>query len=263
MIALTNDTVLAVADQLRVQTLPLVLGIGPRQDTIEAWQAARADAIADLRQRGLIDDYGDVATDLADALHILSQPAAELSARYYSGIEKRRISLVRRGIQHANAIRTGDDVRVATISIDGAVADLARVLLTELPTCGPADVASVSVQADELAGRLTEANTTADYSDAMYALGVAAHDATAIGAAMGSCHAYTEIVATTHRDGRSTQAPGAVAVYDTARGRVVIAPMTAPDGRLWSTISPGTDHRVTQAIGALLEGLPGGRWQSE
>ncbi|WP_342213049.1 ESX secretion-associated protein EspG [Nocardia neocaledoniensis] len=56
---------------------------------------------------------------------------------------------------------------------------------------------------------------------------------------------------------------GGGGVYPPARGGIVGAPMPAPDGQVWSTITPGTDHRLTQAVGALLEGLPGGGWRPE
>ncbi|MFD4354879.1 ESX secretion-associated protein EspG [Nocardia sp. NPDC058519] len=263
MTTLTNDSLLAVADRLGVQTLPLVLAVRPQQDTMEAWQAARDSAVAELGDRGIFDEYGDVEPGLADALHILTQPDAELSGRSFHATETRRICLARRGNRHASVVRTGPEFEIATSGIDGSAAELARSLLAALPDCAPAEVAGTSVPADDLARRLDAANTTSDYVDAMYALGIDAHDATVLGAAFGSCHGYTEIVAAVHHDGLTTQAPGAVAVYDTARGRIVVAPMTAPDGRLWSTITPGTDHRLTQAIGALLEGLPGGRWQPD
>lgn len=260
MTTLTNDALLAVADRLGVQTLPLVLAVGPRQDSFDEWQAARDSAIAELSARGLFDEYGDVEPGVADALHTLAQPDAELAARAYSTDGTRRICLARRGTRHASAVRAGEDLEVAVSGIDGSARELAALLLAALPTCAPAEVATASVAADELARRLDAATTTADYVDAMYALGIDARDATVLGAAFGSCHGYTEIVATVHHDGLTTRAPGAVAVYDTARGRIVVAPMTAPDGRVWSTISPGTDHRLSQAVGALLEGLPGGRW---
>ncbi|WP_054815791.1 ESX secretion-associated protein EspG [Nocardia arizonensis] len=260
MTTLTNEALLAVADRLGVQTLPLVLAAGPRQDTFEAWKAARDDAVARLEADGTFDGYGDVEPGLADALHTLTQPEAELSGRCYSADGVLRICLARRGVRHATAIRTGDSFDIAAPGIDGSDRELARLLLAALPACPPAEVAAASVAAEDLARRLDAARTPTDYVDAMYALGIDAHDATVLGTAFGTCHGYTEIVATVHHDGLTSRAPGAVAVYDTARGRIVVAPTTAPDGLVWSTITPGTDHRLTQAVGALLEGLPGGRW---
>ncbi|MEV0433780.1 ESX secretion-associated protein EspG [Nocardia sp. NPDC050413] len=263
MTTLTNDALLAVAERLGVQTLPLVLGVGPRQDTFDAWRAARDAAVAELTATGIFDAYGDVEPELAAAVHTLAQPDAELVARGYGEENRRRICLARRGTGHAAAVYTGSTYDITTSTIDGTERELTRLLLAALPSCAPAEAASVSVLADDLAARLDAAETTSDYVDAMYALGIDAHQATVLGAAFGSCHGYTEIVAEVHHDGLTTRAPGAVAVYDTARGRVVVTPATAPDGQVWSTITPGTDHRLTQAVGALLEGLPGGRWQPD
>nr|WP_228537058.1 ESX secretion-associated protein EspG [Nocardia sp. XZ_19_231] len=260
---MTNDSLLAVAERLGVQTLPLVLAVGPQQDTIDAWQAARDSAVAELTAGGVFDGFGDVEPGLAEAMFTLTAPGAELAARCYGEDGQRRICVARRGSQHAIAVRTGSSFELSAPAIDGSDRELTRLLLTALPACPQAEIATVSVAADELSRRLDEASTTSDYVDAMYALGIDAHVATVLGAAFGSCRGYTEITAFVHHDGLTTRAPGAVAVYDTARGRIVVAPMTAPDGQVWSTITPGTDHRLTQAIGALLEGLPGGGWQSE
>lgn len=261
MTTLTNDSLLAVAERLGVQTLPLVLAVGPQQDSFEAWQSARDGAVAELTARGVFDGYGDVDPGLADALFTLAQPEAELAARSYRDDGQRRICLARRGSRHAVATRTGSSFEISAPGIDGSDRELTRLLLSTLTACPQAEVSTVSVAADDLARRLDAATTTSDYVDAMYALGIDAHEATVLGAAFGSCHGYTEITASVHHDGLTTRAPGAVAVYDTARGRIVVAPMTAPDGQVWSTITPGTDHRLSQAVGALLEGLPGGGWQ--
>ncbi|WP_280476840.1 ESX secretion-associated protein EspG, partial [Nocardia asiatica] len=96
---------------------------------------------------------------------------------------------------------------------------------------------------------------------AVWAAGGGGHRAAAVrGLAFATGRAYAESVAYTHPAGLTRRAPGAVVVYDTGRGRVVVAPTVAPDQQIWSTVTTGTDHRVTQAVATLLEGLPGGRW---
>ncbi|MBF6171398.1 ESX secretion-associated protein EspG [Nocardia blacklockiae] len=260
MTALTNDSLLAVADRLGVQTLPLALSIGPRQDSFDEFRAAQERAVADLTAVGVIDPDGDVDPDLAAALFTLSQPEYELALRVYGEGGTRRACLVRRGAEHAVAVRVGDRVEVRSAWVDGSGAALAAPLLAVLDSVSAAEVASLSAPTDELAARLNAAGTVAEYTDAMYALGAAERDATVLGSAFGSCHTYAEIVASTHHDGLTTRVPGTVAIYDTARGRIVVAPMVAPDRQVWSTVTPGTDHRVAQAITALIDGLPGGRW---
>ncbi|MFI1462571.1 ESX secretion-associated protein EspG [Nocardia carnea] len=260
MTALTNDALLAVAERLGVQTLPLVLAAGPQQDSYEQWQAARARAVAELTTAGVFDAEGDVDPDTGQALFVLAQPDRELVARGFAEDRILRLCLARRGELHALAVREGDSFEVATIWCDGSAEALARPLITALGPAEAAEVAGFSAPADELAGRLDIAENTGDFADAIYALGVEDRDATVLAAAFASCRGFTEIVAYSHEDGLSMRVPGAVAVYDTDRGRLAVAPTVSPDRQIWSTVTTGSDHRVTQAIATLLEGLPGGRW---
>lgn len=261
MTVVTNDGVLVLAERLGVQTLPLVLSVGPQQDSFDEWAEAQRRAAAALTAAGVIDAHGEVEPDLATALHTLAQPDRELVARVFTrDPHPIRICLAHRGGRHALAVRTGDDFDIRPVWADEPSDALMRPLFAALGPCAPAEVANFSAPADEVAERLDAAQTSADYTDAVYALGVTGSDATAYGLAFADCHAYAEIVAYDHDDGVTTRAPGAAVVYDTGRGRIVAAPGLAPDRRVWSTVTPGTDHRVAQAISALIEALPGGRW---
>lgn len=260
MRTLTNDGLLAVAERLGVQTLPLVLAAGPRQDSYDEWCVARERAVAELITAEVFDAEGDVDPDLADALYVLAQPDRELVARCYGREHTLRVCVAGRGEQHAVAIRTGDSFDIGTIWCDGSPAALVRPLLDALGPGEPAAVGGFSAPAAELAGRLDAAETTGDYADALHALGVPDRDATVLGAAFGTCSTCTEIVAYSHENGVTSRAAGAVAVYDTERGRIAAAPMVSPDRQVWSTVTTGSDHRVAQAVAALLECLPGGRW---
>jgi hypothetical protein len=260
MTTMTNDGLLAVADRLGVQTLPLVLAVGPQQDSFDAWADAQRAAMSTLVGSGVIDAYGEVDPDLSLALHTLAQPDNELVARIFTGDKPIRVCLARRGDQHALAVRTGDDFDIRTVWSDGSGAALARPVLDALGPAKPAAVVNFSALSDALSERLAAAVTSADFADAVYALGVDDRDAAVYGLAFASCHAYAEIVVCVHVDGVTTRPPGAVAVYDTGRGRIVAAPGIAQDQQLWSTVTPGTDHRIAQAISGLVENLPGGRW---
>ncbi|MGW6724422.1 ESX secretion-associated protein EspG [Nocardia sp. NPDC055029] len=261
MTVMTNDGLLVVAERLGVQTLPLVLAVGPQHESYSEWQAAQQHAADNLVEAGVLDSYGDVLPDLADALFVLAQPERELVARiYHEQHGPTRICLARRGAQHALAVRAGDRFEITTVWADEPGETLRRPLSAALGPCEPADVAQFSAPSAELGDRLTAATSSADYADAVYALGVTGRDATEYAMAFESCHAYAEIVACAHVDGVTTRPPGAVAVYDTGRGRIVAAPGTAPDQQIWSTVTPGSDHRLAQAISGLIDMLPGGRW---
>lgn len=260
MATLTNDAVLAVCDVLGVQTLPLVLGVGPRQDSIESFTLARNSAMTELRDAGLVDDYDDVDAELGAAVHILAQPQRELAVRSVTASGIGRICLARRGSGHALAIRVEDVLDVATTWADDSGEALARPLLAALGAGPPAPIPTFSAPADELAGRLGAARTSAEFTAIPFALGVEERDAVEFGLAMADCHAYAEIVAYAHEDGHTHRSSGAVAVYDTARGRIAASPGAAPDLSVWTTFTPGSDHRIAQAISALVETLPGGGW---
>ncbi|WP_216911462.1 ESX secretion-associated protein EspG [Nocardia noduli] len=261
MTTLTNDGVLAVAERLGIQTMPLVLAIGPSRPTYDEWTAAQHAAVTELTGRGVIDGYGEVESDLADAMHVLAKPDRELVAR----IHRReggpiQLCLVGRSGRHALALRSGDELDIGTVWSDGSGSAFVAALLRALGRGEPADIAAFTALASDLAERLSTARTAAEYTDAVYALGVDASDAPRYGLAFESCHAYAEIVAYAHDDGVTTRPPCAAVVYETGRGRIVVAPDAAPDGQIWSTVTPGTDHRVAQVISGLIDMLPGRRW---
>ena len=51
------------------------------------------------------------------------------------------------------------------------------------------------------------------------------------------------------------RSPGAIGVFETTGGRIVASAAAAADGRMWTTLSPGTGHRIEQAVTLLLEPL--------
>ena len=267
MTTLTNDGLFAVAERLGVQTLPVALAVAPQHDSYDEWRDAQQEAVAALTAAGIFDSYGDVSPELAQTLFALTQPERELVVRVFRTAEDPdepavvvRATLALRGNDHAFAVRTGDEFDVQAVWSDGSGDSLARPLLGVLGSCAAAEITEFSAHSQELSERLNEATTAADYADACFALGVQGREATVLGLAFETCHAYAEIVAYDHDEGITTRAPGAIAVYDTGRGRIVVTPGSAPDLTSWSTVTPGTDQRIAQAISALIELLPGGRW---
>ncbi|WP_280504098.1 ESX secretion-associated protein EspG [Nocardia farcinica] len=260
MTTVTNDGMLVLADLLGVQTLPGVLGLGPRQDRAEDWLAARELAETELRQAGLVDDYDDVRRELAEAVQILARPERELVARSRDATGERRMSLAREGTRHAVATRAGEQLRVRTVWADDTGAALARPLLDMLGPCPAAEITAFSAPAEDLRPRLDAATDAAAFAQVARTYGVDDDEAMNFGLAMAGCLVRTEVVAYVHADGIATRSSGAVAIYDTGRGRIVASPGTSADLAVWSTFTPGSDHRVAEAIAALADTLPGGRW---
>lgn len=259
MTVLSNDGLLAISDLLGMQSFPVVLAVAPTQDTVDDLLAARRSAVAELTAAGMVDRYGDVADDLAAALHVLARPDRQLTARIVGEDAVSRVCVARRGLGHALAVRDRDHYRIETVWADDDPAGLARLLAAPMPACPPADIGGFGGPTSELRERLDAADDSAAFADLAYHYGSAERDAMRFGLAMSTCRRRAEIVAYSHEQSQVRTAAAAV-VYDTDHGRIVVVPSTTADGQTWSTFAPGTDHRLARGVSALIESLPGGRW---
>ena len=256
---ISADALWRAGQLVGIQTWPSVLDLGPRFDTVDAYQRALREAEAELRDAGLLGVEG-VDDSLHFALQTVAAPQSQLQARVYGEAGVRRISLTRHGFEHVLVLQYGDSCTLETVAVDGTASAAARVSAC-LGDVGAANVGAVSLPTDELARRLDEATDAADYAETLYAMGVDQRESAVFGAAFGECSGFTEIVAAeSHHNGTQQQSSGAVVIYETARGRVVASPSMSPDGLRWTTLSAGSGHRIRQAIGLLVETLPSGRW---
>lgn len=255
-----------LGDEAGVQTWPVVLDMWSASDDADELAAAEAEADRDLRDLGVVEG-GEPVAWMATALRVLGAAERQLEIRTMTIATSegdvprmRRVCLARNGHDHVLAARDGAtvDVRLVDINSDDEVGGIvARDLDSGAP---PASFAGFSAPADDLAGRLADCTSAHQAADALHALGAPGSDAVVIAAALMSCHTRSEIVAVSWSGGLSTQSSGALAVFDTDRGRVVASPSKSPDGRVWTTLSPGGGHRIVQAVGLLIETLPEGRW---
>ncbi|MBU3064921.1 ESX secretion-associated protein EspG [Nocardia sp. NEAU-G5] len=258
MTTLSPDMLTIAADLLEIPTLPVVLALDPQHETIAAAQAAYEAGLGTLRGHGLVDEYGGVTSDVASALYTLAQPERQLVARSFGPTGIRRMCLARRGGAHALAVREDDTVDIREIWCDEDPANLARIVSGVLGRMPAAEIPVMCGPAVDIAERFDAAMGSADFADVAYHFGVTGQEAVHFGLAMSACHTHTEIVC--YGEDAATVV-GAVAVYDTDRGRIVAAPDSPPgDPRTWTTLTSGSDHRLAQAISNLIEALPGGRW---
>lgn len=248
-----------LGDRFGVQTWPVVLDLahgvavgdsaaGDTDQEVDAWLAAA----------GLIEHEEPTAW-AATVLRVLSQPQREIEIRSYTDDGVRRICLARNAHDHVIARRLGDsvDVEVVHIADVDTLAASVRSFFDDEPAC---EFASISAPFDEVVDRLGRSAPGAETTDALHALGANPTDAVLVSSALASCRARTEIVASMNEDGRFLRSCGAVAVFDTDRGRLVSSPSKSPDGGVWITLSPGSGHRIAQAIRLLIEILPDGTW---
>ncbi|MEU7145826.1 ESX secretion-associated protein EspG [Nocardia sp. NPDC046473] len=259
MTTLTSDGFLAVADALGVQTFPTVLALHPSHRDHDRLDAARAGTVAELLDRGVLDAGGDVLDDeLTAALRTLARPDRALIMRIRRDGKLIRLCLARRGLDHAVAVRTGDELEVRTVWGDEDPVALAAPLLATLGRCQPADIATLSAPTAELRQRFDDAGS--DYAAVAYGLGMPEAAAITLGMVLRHCHSVAELVCYSYRDGSAVRSAATAAVYDTADGRVIGGGSVAADGQAWTTFAPGSDRRLAHVIAAQIESLPEGRW---
>ncbi|MGY3552556.1 hypothetical protein ACVWY6_000737 [Williamsia sp. R60] len=252
-----------LAGLLDIQTWPTVLDVTPVHDTAVERAAAHSSASRKLLDAGIMSRDAcstvGVTEPLADALAVLANPEAVVELRRYGVEVSPRMCLARSGGRHVVAHRRSDGLTIRMLGTVDA-SEVGPLIAAEFGPMSAADVQSISAPAAELRERLDRAATPADYADALYAVGATHTDAARYAAAFESCVGHAEIIAREAGPGRNLRTSGAVAVYDTARGRIVASPTVSPDGRIWTTLSAGTPHRVAQATDLLMETLPTGRW---
>lgn len=253
---LSPDAVDFCMSLLGVDVLPVVLGSMSAHEDSTALSRARLEQRAAFENAGLLHG-GDLAPKLADWFSVLARPSRELAMRLYTPTDVLRLCLVVDDSQrHVLAMRGPDSVVLQDVSVTDAPQTVAAPVLAALGRQVAAPFNRVNAPTQVLIDALEAGRETGDYESALRRAGAADDDAAALGAALGSMSTYAEIVAIAHGDAKTTQAPGAVVVYNTAKGRVVASPSLAADGTLWSTFTPGSDHRIVQAVASLLSTLP-------
>lgn len=257
----TDDEMQVIASRLGIDALPVVLGLRPRHGTETGLTLAADHATRALVDRGLIRD-GEVASELVPLLRALQRPDRELAMRLVTPDGIARVTVIRQGAQCISARRVGSEIAVD--AVDGqATWDLAaRALLRQLPASPAAEIDPVGAPLDTASEALSGTHDAAVLSDRIRALGAEPRTAMQLGSAFASRQAFAEIVyyVLDSHEGRVSRCPTAVAVFYTKRGRIVGAPSASPAGELWTTLKPGSDHAIKQAIGQLIE-LSTERWE--
>lgn len=255
-----------LGERFGVQTWPVVLDLGnvaAESDTgNDSANVTQADPDAVIAALELVE-HGEPTPWASTVLRVLAQPQREIEIRSYTDDAVRRICVARNGHDHVLVTRTGRRVDVTVVDVAGveALAAVVRAQFDALESgAAPAEFTAFSAPSDEVVDRLGRCRAGTETTDALHALGAAPADAVVVSAGFASCLTRTEIVASMNEDGRFAQSSGAVAIFDTERGRIVSSPSKSPDGRVWTTFSPGTGHRIAQAVSLLIETLPDGKW---
>lgn len=259
-VVVTDDEMHVLAARLGVQALPLVLDLRPRHPTESARAEAAGVATRSLTERGLLS-AGEVSAELAVVVQSLQRPDRELAMRLVTPDGLARVTVVRNGTQCISACRVGSAITLDLIDDGAALPSAAGALLRRLPTAAPAEISPVGAPLTEVAQALSDTHDATELSDRIRALGADTRTAMMLGSALAARLAFAEIVYYALDDDvdRVSRSVGAVGIFYTKRGRIVGAPSSSPSGQLWTTLKPGSDHTVKQAIGQLVE-LSGYRW---
>jgi EspG family len=258
--SLSDDELQVAAARVAVEDFPTVLAVRPRHGNTEALQRAFDHATRALVSRGLITD-GLVTSDLGSQLWALGRPDRELAMRLVTPDGIVRVAAVRRGSLGVLARRVCDEFLVSTVH-DAGLREATRALIAQLRPADPARIDPVGAPLEAVTECLAGVHAGPQLADRVRALGVERRSAMLLGSALSSRMAFAEIVYShlAGDDGRISRFPAAVAVFYTKRGRIVAAPSASPTGQLWTTLKPGSDHAINQAIGQLI-GLSTERWE--
>lgn len=257
---LAEDELHVLATRLGVQALPLVLDLRPRHPTGTARAEAVDRATQSLAERGLIV-AGEVSAEVAELVQSLQRPERELAMRLVTPDGLARVTVVRSGTQCISACRVGHEITLHMVADGAGLPSASRALLRQLPASAAAEISPVGGPLSEVSQALSETHDATVLSDRIRALGADARSAMMLGSALAARLAFAEIVyyALDEDAGRISRSAGAAGVFYTKRGRLVGAPSASPSGQLWTTLKPGSDHTIKQAIGQLVE-LSSYRW---
>ncbi|QLL05996.1 ESX secretion-associated protein EspG [Mycobacterium vicinigordonae] len=259
---LTEDELQVVGSRIGVQGFPSVLDVRPRYATVDALEAAFDAATSSLVSRGLIID-GVVEPDLVPVLRALRRPQRELAMRLVTPDGMARVSVVRSGSSGVLARRVGNQIRLRVAEDAPDLSWAAHSLLSALPRAEAASVSPVGAPSEVVTRKLIGTHDAAQLADRVRALGAEPRAAMLLGSALSSRMAFAEIVyyALCADQDRISRLPAAVGVFYTKRGRIVGAPSASPSGQLWTTLKPGSDHAIGQAIGQLVE-ISADQWEA-
>jgi hypothetical protein len=259
---LTDDELQVIGSRIGVQGFPTVLGIRPRYDTVDALDAAFDAATRSLVSRGLITD-GAIEPELVPILRALRRPERELAMRLVTPDGMARVCVLRCGGAGVVARRVGNEITLQVGDGSAGLSWATQALLGQLPRSEAAQISPVGAPTETVSRNLIGTHDAAQLADRVRALGAEPRAAMVLGSALSSRMAFAEIVyyALCSDEDRISRRPAAVGVFYTKRGRVVAAPSASPSGQLWTTLKPGSDHAIGQAISQLVE-LSTDQWEA-
>lgn len=254
-----DDELHVLLGLVAVPEVPVVLAHRQRYESDTERRAALARAAEALTARGLVR-AGVVEPAIADRLRTLGRPAWEVAVRRFRTGEVDRLCLAHgsaeAGVSGAGARTVAVRVVSGGFVLDDADSGSVSPIVRMLGPAEPARTGGMSLPTARLSEALTEGSGDgARTARRLREAGAPAAEAAVLGAALGPCVTFAEIVGIRHGDGVTGTVGGPVTVFDTTVGRVVGTSSTAPDGTAWTTMSSGTDGFLRRALGDLVARL--------
>ncbi|OLR90872.1 ESX secretion-associated protein EspG [Actinokineospora bangkokensis] len=231
-------------DHLKPGTMPLVVKVPSPGRTHEERKAIEQGAWAALDQRGLGRGV-DVHPEVEHLFALLARPDREVDGRTWVG----------RGVRLL-ACAAGDDAALAVLS-EGSItlrrtsaANLPAAAVGVLPPHPPGPGQSVTLRTEdfEAAAKASEGTRKA-FQAALGGRGLRQDDVEALATMVDDVKGTGNFgAAARDRLGRRVRAERVVSFFDTEAGRYVQVRRAAPDGTLWTTISPADARRLTHHV---------------
>ena len=218
----------------------------------------------ELNEKGILQGEA-VHPELQEWLEALDHPDRELSGRIKREEAMLRMALVRRGGVHALAIRYGDEVVIQSFEYDAekSSGQLAKPALVVLGEGVVPDFNRVSAPTQSIVEAMPRSVELDTVFSSLLRVGASQKDAKVLATIMANVEVQSEFVVYERGEGTRARSKGAVSIFDSPKGRFVSSPSKASDGEIWSTLSPGSDHRISQAFASLIELLPSEKWWPE
>ncbi|SDC89144.1 ESX secretion-associated protein EspG [Actinokineospora iranica] len=230
-------------------TMPLVVKVPSPGKTYEERAQLEERVWAGLDARGLGRKV-DIHPEIEHLFTLLARPDREVDGRLWTGHPVRLLACSLGDNDGALAVLTGETITLRRTSPSG----LASAAVGELPAlpAGPGQSVTLRTEDFEAAANAAQGTQKA-FEAALLARGVRPDDALALTEMITDVRGTGNFgAAARDRLGRRQRADRVVSYFDTDQGRYLQIRRAAPDGALWTTISPADHRRLTHHVDEVL-----------
>lgn len=236
-------------EHLRLGQVPLVVKVPSPGKTFEERALLEERVWNDLEGRGLGRPV-EVDPEIEDMLSLLAKPEREVDLRAYAGTNLRALAAAV-GEQATVAELRGDEVTLRRASGTG----LPAAALASLPSAPAGTGRSVALRTADFEAAASGAGGTQEgFRKALLEQGIRENDVSALTEMIKDVSGTGNFgAAARDKFGRRRRAERVVSYFDTEDGRYVQIRRPAPDGTLWTTISPADPRNLTHHVDEMLQ----------